>query len=87
VQTSTTVVQTSTVVLSRAITLYPLRLLVPTAVFIATVVIVVGVGIPGNARFYQAAASIIVCSYSAWRPRASSSDWTSCPHRHHGSSA
>jgi hypothetical protein len=42
------------------ITLYPLRLLVPTAVFIATVVIVVGVGIPGNARFYQAAATIIV---------------------------
>src|ERR1039458_10014522 len=60
VQTSTTVVQAGTVVLSRAITLYPLRLLVPTAVFIVTVVVVVGVGVPGNARFYQEAATIIV---------------------------
>jgi hypothetical protein len=59
-QTGTTVVQTGTVVLSRAITLYPLRLLVPTAAFVLTLVVVVGLGVPGDTRFYQAAATIIV---------------------------
>jgi hypothetical protein len=59
-QTGTAVVQTGTVVLSRAITLYPLRLLVPTAAFVVTLVVVVGLGVPGDTRFYQAAATIIV---------------------------
>ena len=60
VQTGTAVVQTGTVVLSRAITLYPLRLLIPTAAFIVTLVVIVGIGVPGDTRFYQAAATIIV---------------------------
>jgi hypothetical protein len=60
VQAGTAVVQTGTVVLSRAISLYPLRLLVPTAAFIVTLVVIVGIGVPGDTRFYQAAATIIV---------------------------
>jgi hypothetical protein len=60
IQTGTAVVQTGTVVLSRAITLYPLRLLIPAAAFIVTLVVIVGVGVPGDTRFYQAAATIIV---------------------------
>jgi hypothetical protein len=60
VQTGTAVVETGTVVLSRAITLYPLRLLIPTAAFIVTLVVIVGIGVPGDTRFYQAAATIIV---------------------------
>jgi hypothetical protein len=59
-QTGSAVVQTGTVVLSRAITLYPLRLLIPTAAFIVTLVVIVGIGVPGDTRFYQAAATIIV---------------------------
>jgi hypothetical protein len=47
-------------VVSRALTLYPLRLLVPTAAFIATVLIVAPLGHAGDLRFYQAAATIIV---------------------------
>jgi hypothetical protein len=53
-------VQTGTVVFSRAITLYPLRLLVPTAAFVVTLAVVVGFGVPGDTRFYQASATIIV---------------------------
>jgi hypothetical protein len=53
-------VQAGTVVLSRAITLYPLRLLIPTAAFILALVVVVGLGVPGDTRFYQAAATITV---------------------------
>jgi hypothetical protein len=60
VQTGTTVVQTGTVVLNRAITLYPLRLLIPTGAFIVTLVVVLGLGVAGDTRFYQAAATIIV---------------------------
>jgi hypothetical protein len=60
VQTGTVVVQTGTVVFSRAITLYPLRLLIPTAAFIVTLAVVVGFGVPGDTRFYQASATIIV---------------------------
>jgi hypothetical protein len=60
VQAGTAAVQTGTVVLSRAISLYPLRLLVPTAAFIMTLVVIVGIGVPGDTRFYQAAATIIV---------------------------
>jgi hypothetical protein len=57
---STSAVQASTVIVSRAITLYPLRLLVPTAAFVVTLVIVLGVGASGEKSFYQAAATIIV---------------------------
>jgi hypothetical protein len=53
-------VQGGTVVVSRALTLYPLRLLVPTAAFIATLLIVIPLGQAGDLRFYQAAATIIV---------------------------
>jgi hypothetical protein len=60
VRTGTTVVQTGTVVLSRAITLYPLRLLIPTAAFIVTLVVVTGLSVTGDTRFYQAASTIIV---------------------------
>src|ERR1700730_13867561 len=59
-QTGTAVVQTGTVVLSRAITLYPLRLLIPAAAFVVTLIVIVGFGVPGDTRFYQAAATIIV---------------------------
>ncbi len=59
-QAGTAVVQAGTVVLSRAISLYPLRLLVPTAAFIVTLIVIVGIGVPGDTRFYQAAATIIV---------------------------
>jgi hypothetical protein len=52
--------QTGTVVLSRAITLYPLRLLIPTAAFIVTLVVVLPLGVAGDTRFYQAAATITV---------------------------
>jgi hypothetical protein len=60
VQTGAAVVQTGTVVLNRAITLYPLRLLIPTAAFVVTLLVVVGLAVPGDTRFYQAAATIIV---------------------------
>jgi hypothetical protein len=59
-QTGSAVVQTGTVVLSRAITLYPLRLLIPAAAFVVTVVVIAGIGVPGDTRFYQAASTIIV---------------------------
>ncbi len=59
-QAGVTVVQTGTVVLNRAITLYPLRLLIPTAAFVVTLVVVLGLGVAGDTRFYQAAATIIV---------------------------
>lgn len=52
--------QGGTVVVSRALTLYPLRLIVPTAAFIATLLIVIPFGLSGDLRFYQAAATIIV---------------------------
>jgi hypothetical protein len=58
--TPSAAVQGSTIVVSRALTLYPLRLLVPTAAFIATLVIVIPLGQAGDLRFYQAAATIIV---------------------------
>jgi hypothetical protein len=52
--------QTDTVAVAHALTLYPLRLLVPTLAFIATLVIVIPFGQAGDLRFYQAAATIIV---------------------------
>lgn len=52
--------QGSAIVVSRAFTLYPLRLLVPTVAFIVTVLIVAPLGQAGDMRFYQAAATIIV---------------------------
>jgi hypothetical protein len=57
---SSAAVQGGTIVVSRALTLYPLRLLVPSVVFIATLLIVVPFGLAGDLRFYQAAATIIV---------------------------
>jgi hypothetical protein len=53
-------VQGSAVVVSRALTLYPLRLFVPTVAFILAVLIVAPLGQAGDMRFYQAAATIIV---------------------------
>jgi hypothetical protein len=53
-------VQGGTFVVSRALTLYPLRLLVPTVAFVVTLLIVIPLGRAGDLRFYQAAATIIV---------------------------
>jgi hypothetical protein len=52
--------QTSQVVATRVLTLYPWRLIVPTAAFVAVFAFVVSVGQRGDLRFYQAAATIIV---------------------------
>ncbi len=57
---TSTAVQGGTIVVGRALTLYPLRLLVPTVAFIATLLIVIPFNQAGDLRFYQAAATIIV---------------------------
>jgi len=53
-------VEVSSEIVSRAVTFYPLRLLIPTAAFLVTVVTVGELGKTGDLRFYQAAATIIV---------------------------
>jgi hypothetical protein len=60
VSASSAAVQGSAIVVSRTLTLYPLRLLVPTVAFIVAVLIVAPLGQAGDMRFYQAAATIIV---------------------------
>jgi hypothetical protein len=58
--TPTRAVQAGTVVVGRALTFYPWRLIVPTAAFIAVFAVVLSFGQRGDLRFYQAAATIIV---------------------------
>jgi hypothetical protein len=52
--------QTGQVVVTRALKLYPWRLIVPTAVFVVVFAVVLSLGEVGDLRFYQASATIVV---------------------------